>query len=356
MWSALPVVHQLRRLSRWPARALHEVAEQSWELAPAHVAPVPPALFLPDQWARVIGFSEFSSREGDLESLRGGIDGRHGATRAFRLRDALLIDGVLYKGGASLHLHRRRRLPRLRVEAEIERAALYCTIGGNRYFGQWLMDDCPAYALAAAEGVPVTTAQPVNPHTPGYEAWLDMKPVRAAAARFRELVIFDDVGQNPHKHARFRALGEKLRARVAPRPHPGVFIIRGTSGARRVLRNELEVAERLRDRRGFTIVDPTRQDVPAIVQACAGADLVVGVEGSGLIHGILMLEPGGGLLVLQPPQRFSAIYKNLTDRDRQQFGFVVGRPHDDDFWIDPDEVERTLDLFSSSEEVRSARG
>jgi hypothetical protein len=348
MWSALPVVHRLRTLARRPARALQELADQSWEIAPGHLAPVPPALSLPGQWERVIAFSEYSSREIDLPKLRGGIEGRHSATRAFRLRNVFLIDGVLYKGGASQYLHpRSRRLPHWRVDEEIDRGALYCTIGGNRYFGQWLMDDCPTYPLAAAEGVPVTTAQPVNTHTPGYEAWLGMKPVRATAAHFRELIVFDDVGQNPDKHRRFGALGEKLRAHVTPRPHPGVFVVRGFTGARRVLRNELELAERLRDRRGFTIVDPSKQDVPTIVNACAGARITVGVEGSGLIHGILMLEAGGGLLVLQPPNRFSAIYKDLTDRDRQQFGYVVGHPRDDDFWIDPEEVERTLDLFTS---------
>ncbi len=65
------------------------------------------------------------------------------------------------------------------------------------------------------------------------------------------------------------------------------------------------------------------------------------------MHGILPLSPGGGLLVLQPPNRFSAIFKDLTDRDGQRFGFVVGLPKEEDFWIDPDEVERTLDLFAA---------
>jgi len=326
---------------------MHELAVDSWEIAPAHVAVSPPALSLPDQWERVTAFSEFSSRDGDLRKVRGGVEEHHGATRAYRLRDAFLIDGVLYKDDATLHLHpRSSRLPQLRVDDEIDRAALFCTFGGNRYFGQWLMDDCATYPLAIAEGEPLTTAQAVNAHTPGYEAWLDMKPIRAAAAHLREVVIFDDVGHNPNKHARFHSLGDKLRAHVAPRSHPGVFIIRGTTGARRVLRNEMELAERLRDRRGFTILDPVKADVPAIVQACAGAQIVVGVEGSGLIHGILTLEAGRGLLVLQPPTRFSAIYKDLTDRDHQQFGFVVGHPRQDDFYIDPEEVERTLDLFT----------
>ena len=347
MWTSLPVVDRLRKLARRPARPLAELASRAWEIAPAQVAASPPALFLPDQWERVMAFSEFSSREGDLRKVRGGVEVRHDATRAFRLRDAFLIDGVLYQGEASLHLHPRTgRLPRLRVDEEIDRAALYCTFGGNRYFGQWLMDDCATYPLAAAEGKPLTTAQPVNPHTLAYESWLDMHPVRGSAVHLGEVVIFEDIGQNPNKGARFRAMGDKLRVRVTPRPHPGVFIVRGSTGMRRVLQNEREIAERLRDRRGFTVVDPAKTDVPAIVQACAGAQIVAGVEGSGLIHGILTLEQGGGLLVLQPPQRFSAIYKDLTDRDRQQFGFVVGHPRGADFWVDPEEVERTLDLYA----------
>lgn len=349
MWSVLPVVEQLRKLARRRARSVEEVASTSWEIAPASRRVGPPALFLPEQWERISDFSEFSTREGDLRKVRGGEEVVNNPTRAFRINDALLIDGALYKkDGAFLHLHPRSgRIPRLRVEQEIERGALYCTFGGNRFFGQWLMDDCATYPLASSEGVPITTAQPMNSHTPGYEAWLEMKPVRAASAFFRELVVFDDVGQNQSKHTRFRSLVERLRQRVERRPHPGVFIVRGATGARRVLRNEMEIAERLRDRRGFTIIDPVKEDVPTILRACAGARMVVGVEGSGLMHGILMLEPGGGLLVLQPPNRFSAIYKDLTDRDEQQFGFVVGLARQEDFWVDPDEVERTLDLFTT---------
>jgi hypothetical protein len=193
----------------------------------------------------------------------------------------------------------------------------------------------------------VTTAQLAGGHTPGYEAWLEMKPQRCRGTYFREIVVFDDVGQNSSKAGRFRQLGEKLRRRLEPRPsHPGVFILRGQTGSRRVLRNESELAEQLRARRGFTVVDPVKLAVPEIVEACAGARIVAGVEGSGLIHGIVQLVAGAGLLILQPPSRFSAIYKDLTDRDEQQFGFVVGLPKGDDFVIPPDEVERTLDLFA----------
>jgi hypothetical protein len=113
----------------------------------------------------------------------------------------------------------------------------------------------------------------------------------------------------------------------------------------RLLRNELELAEHLRERRGFRIIDPSKCDVPTIVAACAGARTVIGIEGSQLIHGVNLLQPGGSLLILQPPDRFVCFFKYLTDRDQQNFGFVVGTPDGEGFRIDPDEVERTLDLF-----------
>ncbi|MNZ40342.1 hypothetical protein D3C78_578560 [compost metagenome] len=127
--------------------------------------------------------------------------------------------------------------------------------------------------------------------------------------------------------------------------HPGVFILRGGDGDLRLLRNEIAIAEHLHKTRGFRILDPLRTDVPTIVATCAGARVVMGVEGSQLVHGVNVLQPGGALLVLQPPNRFVSYYKFLTDRDNQHFGFVVGTPEGDGFKIDIEEVERTLDLF-----------
>ena len=105
-----------------------------------------------------------------------------------------------------------------------------------------------------------------------------MKPVRLRNAFFRELVIFDDLSQNRHKHLRFRAMADKLLSHVNVNAHPGVFVLRGDKGELRLLRNELELAERLRERRGFRIIDPAKSDVPTIVAACAGARTVIGIE------------------------------------------------------------------------------
>jgi hypothetical protein len=343
-WSLATIEHILKtRLARKPSRTLESVAVNTWEISPSETSISPPAYFLPNQLERVTGWA-FSS-----EHPRRKMEGCsvvHGATRGFLLKDVWLIDGALYKDDAYSWLAPRFSWwPRVRVECEIDRGAVYCTASGNKYFGQWLMDDCVTYPMASAEGAPVTTAHAVNIHTPGYEAWLGMKPVRLHNAFFRELVIFEDIGQNSHKHLRFRAMSDQLLSHVKASPHPGVFILRGGTGELRLLHNEIELAEHLRDRRGFRILDPAKFDVPTIVATCAGARSVVGIEGSGLMHGILLLQPGGSVLTLQPPNRFVRVYKDLTDRDYQHFGFVVGRPEGKGFRVDPVEVERTLDLF-----------
>ena len=347
------------RVTRKPSATLESLAVKTWEIAPGSTAIAPAAFFLPNQLERVTGWEEalFYPNEHPRRTMEGVGRVEHGATRGFLLKDVWMIDGALYKGNAKSWLTPGGRFPGIRVENEIDRGALYCTMGGNKWFGTWLMDDCLTYRLACDEGVPVTTAPFADNvsiarngilHAPGYERWLGMNPLRLRNAYFRELVIFNDLSQNLNKHLRFRAMGEQLLSHVNVSTHPGVFILRGGHGALRRLRNEMEVAERLRDRRGFRILDPATCDVPTIVAACAGAQTVVGIEGSQLIHVVNVLPPGGSLLVLQPPNRFLCFFKYLTDRDHQNFGFVVGIPEGDGFRIDPDEVERTLDLFPSN--------
>ncbi len=343
-WTFAAIRHVLKTwIAHRPSLALRSVAVNTWEIAPSETSIAPPAYFLPDQLERVTGWA-FASEHPRRAMAGGSVV--HGATRGYLLKDVWLIDGALYKGDAySWLLPRSSPWPQIRVEHEIDRGAVFCTAMGNKYFGQWLMDDCVTYPMASDEGIPVTTDQAVNIHTPDYEKWLGMKPTRLNNAFFRELVIFDDVGQNRHKHLRFRAMSDHLLSHVKATPHTGVFILRGGTGELRLLHNEVELAEQLRDRRGFRILDPAKTDVPTIVAICAGARTVVGVEGSGLMHGILALQPGGSVLTLQPPNRFVKVYKDLTDRDHQHFGFVVGHAESQGFCINPEEIERTLDLF-----------
>ncbi|MFJ4345135.1 glycosyltransferase family 61 protein [Pseudomonas sp. NPDC089401] len=353
-WTLAAYRHLARKhLAHRAEPQLRSLAHKTWEIAPAESGgTTPPAIFLPGQMERVTGWQEglFFPYVHPGPTMQGGKPVAHGPTRGFLLKDVWLIDGALYKGNATQWLSLRHvSFPSLRIEHEIARAAIYCSHNGNRWFGTWLMEDCPTYALACNEGTPVTTApsarHPMFGQAPAYEAWLGMQPLRLRTAFFRELVLFDDMSNNRNRYQRYRDMGHRLLSHVPHAAHPGVFILRGGAGELRMLRNELELAEHLRVTRGFKVIDPLKLQVSEIIAACAGAQVVMGVEGSQLVHGVNVLQAGGTIFALQPPDRFVSYYKFLADRDGQHFAFVVGLPEGDGFRIDIAEVERTLDLL-----------
>lgn len=336
------------------APALEQLANRRWELEPASVSVSSRAWFLPGQLERI---ASAVYTDDPVRDMQGGVRLRHSPARAFLLKDVLLANDSLFKGKwrfdlcARKHLSRVQKfLPPIHVTTELDRASIYGTHDGNEFFALWLMDDCPAYGLAANEGTPLSCRSTYSryPSQATYESLLGMQPLRTATAFLKEAVIIDD-GWNhgSSKHARFAALRSRLLAQFPGKPHPGTFILRRNSGKARSMANELEVAEYLRDRRGFTIVDVTRHTAPEILAACAGARVLAGIEGSHLANGLVVLEPGAALLVLQPPDRFSGVLKLTADMEDIAYAFVVGTPAEGGFSVEPEEIERTLDLLPS---------
>jgi capsular polysaccharide biosynthesis protein len=72
--------------------------------------------------------------------------------------------------------------------------------------------------------------------------------------------------------------------------------------------------------------------------------VIAGVEGSHLVHGVMLMPPGARALVVQPPGRAVSALKRMTDRQGQDYSLVVGVGTNEAFHADPGEIERTLDL------------
>lgn len=337
-----PGLNRLRRLMGATPDDVVVKAVSQWDVAPAGVVNIRPAKLLSGQISRIRG-AEFGSIAEVVRDFAGGFDSLQPPTRAFRLTQTLLMDGVLYTGNAVRHLKPRSgRFPIGFAPREVIRASMHESWVGNRWFGNWLMDDCLTYRLAEQVGLPFATTPAVG-HQPAYESRLGIAPTRRTSVFFDELILFDDHSHNEGKRDRATNLRRRLIG-DEPERHPGVFLLRGTTGARRILRNERTIAEHLATRRGFRVLDPATSDLEAIIQACAGADVVAGVEGSHLVHGLMMMPPTARALVIQPPTRVVSVLKLLTDRQGQDYSMVVGVGNDEVFDASVGEIERTLDL------------
>lgn len=345
MISLRPLVSKLRRIARVVGPELIDQAVERWEISPAEVREVPPAFYLPNQVERITR-TEFAPRDVVLRSLRGDAGEPVGPTMGYRFKDVDFVDGVLYAGRSELHLRSRShpgpayRRPRLRLSG-----ALYETWVGNRWFGNWLLDDCLTYRLAETAGHPVTSTPPRGGHVPRYEELLSMAPARIEDAHFDELILFDDHHNNSGRMARAQDMRARLLRGREPQANPGVFLFRGVSGDARILENEVEIAERLQVEFGFRVMFPEDHSVDELLDACGATAIVAGIEGSQLNHGMTVMPPGGTLLTLQPPDRATTAMKLLTDRWQQRFAMVVGEGTAGGFRIDWDEVRRTMDLI-----------
>lgn len=340
-----PLTAQLRKLIGHPLPDLTAVASDRWQVSPGDVRPVPPAICLPGQLDRIRA-TEFVPIAAVIRAFRGGFDAVQNPTMAYLLRDVDLVDGVLYARGGQRHLQARsRRRLVYRVPQEVMQGALYESWVGNRWFGNWLSDDCLTYRLAEAAGEPVTSMPMRGGHVPRYEALLGMQPRRASQVHFSALTLFDDLPDNEGKAARARDLRQRLTAGRLLTAVPGVFLLRGATGDRRLLENETAIAALLAETRGFQVVDPSTATVDELVGLCGAARVIAGVEGSHLVHGLAAMPPEAALLVIQPPDRVVAALKTVTDRQSQRYAFVVAEGNAESFRVCWDEVRRTLDLL-----------
>ncbi len=332
----------MRKLLGFSAPDIRSAATDQWMLAEGTPVEVRPAKYLPGQIERIRG-AEFGSVADVVRDFVGGFESRQPPTMAFQLRNAMLIDGVLYSGSAVRHLKPSTRRWMTRLEPNtISQAVLYESWPGNRWFGNWLSDDCLSYRLAEFIGWPVAT-QPAIGHKSAYERLLQISPVRLTSTRFDELILLDDRSHNENRRWRASDMRRRLVG-AGPQRHAGVFLLRGQTGMRRVLLNERTIAEHLATRHGFRVIDPAHAPVRAIIDACAGARVVAGVEGSHLVHGLMVMPPEARALVIQPPDRAVSVLKLITDRQGQDYSFVVGVGSNEAFTACADEIDRTLDL------------
>jgi len=329
---------------------LRGAAYRTVELAPAEISDRPPALALPDEFERARGF--FVDRDFERGRVLGG-QRPEGATIAYELHDALLADGTLYAGlaydalrpgGGRFSLSERPR--------RIAEAALTTSVCAESFFGDWLIEGLSLELLAAERGWPVVSPERRDwLHEPGYRELTGLAPSRTAVARFDRLWVIDDRGINAGRGARLRELRRRIAAAAAAGPTDGseatkVYLTRGTLGTGRAIRNDAEVQDALR-RRGFAIVHPEAETPLALVRHLRDARVAMCLEGSAQQHAVVAMPAGGTILNVQPPDRFTAQPKDLTDHIDLRYAYLVGEPEGNGFSVDLARLHATLDLIGA---------
>ncbi len=335
-----------RQVLRWTTgtKTYAEMSDRQWVIHPAETAIAPPAMYLDGALDRVTGVQAETTRARELERIRGGLR-QHGATIAYQLRDVEIRQGYVYQQALRLQFTRHREAWLYRGEvAQLTEAALACSLFGYKYFGHLLLDDLPL-ALAAAQIAPdIALDRSTSQQIGEYQTLTRVQPQLVIAAACSRLILIDDIGQNRFKRDRLRTLRSRLALSHSSSPPRGVMLLRGQTGTRRTLINEAEVVHWLQTQ-GFLCVAPEALSVSDLLHQIGGAQIIIGVEGSQLAHGVYSLAAGGVMCTLQPPDRFNHVFKDYLDCLDQdlRYAFVVGRPAGNGFTIDLADLAQTLE-------------
>lgn len=329
------------------SKNIQDVAAEVVMIAPEETAQRHAAISLPAQIDRVRAVQPETTIDFEYARVTSGKV-QHASTTAFLVRNAWYLNGNLYAGGARRsQVWGREPLINFDKPKQVAQAALPSSFVGSRYFGHHVVDDS-ATTLLAAQFAPVFRAPAPTveawPHARAYRARMGVDTPVLKNAYVTEAWLFDDWGMTTHRRQRLIQLREKLRDAQPPRNGHGVFLRRRGAGAVRNLINEAEIEGALA-KLGFDIVDLATDYCDTIIARCQGAAVIVGVEGSGLAHGLLSCAKDAAFLVLQHPHQFNNVWKDFTDALDLRYAFLVGEGNPEAFRIDPDELLATLDML-----------
>ena len=352
---AIPYLRLVKRLFSGPG-SLQAIAYRQEILCPEEKTIFRPAVFLPGQIDKVTDYKATNSwsqttKEVEIaEAISTKVT--HAPTVAYHIKDAVIFDGSIYVGYFRHPIADKSLYVSAAQEPHhINTGALASSYLGTKYFAHWLADDCTRYLLAEKAGPPLCLRGRAFGHQQKYQAYFGQDWTPTDRARIDHLVIFQDFSHNSLKRKRYR----KLRGRIKTN-FPGksrgtlIYLKRGQSGVARTIQNEDEIVEAL-TKRDFVIVDVASDSLDQIIGNLVNAKIVVSIEGSHLAHCTFASPENSGLLVLQPPDRFSANARGRSECIDVNFGFVVGAVRDNGYYFSVSEILLTIDLLLNKVEA-----
>lgn len=328
-------------------KTYREACDSQQIISPAQEYQALPAFFLEEDLAKIRGVPPDATYAGEISRLDVGTK-RWEATIAYHFSDIDIVQGYLYKGAMKYpFVDAPESWFRQQQTTHISEALIASSVYTCRYFGHWITDalslELAAEILAVSA---ITPAQKFYKHESEYRSLLGLDPLLVNRAKCKKLMILDDFAANQFKLDRFLQIRERIKSKIKPiHSRHGVMFLRKQSGNKRVLVNELEVADFLRSQ-GFIVIDSEMLTATDIMRQVLEAKIVIGVEGSQLTPAIYALSETGTILTLQPPDRFSTCHKEYTDCLGMHYGFLVGDQVEGGFQINISALSKLLDKIN----------
>lgn len=329
------------RLPRW----MNEIDDNDCDieiLYPATMRKGTISKHLPGQLERITSVAFDGSVRQEIEQFLGD-ERRIGPTLRFTLKKCFVNRGVIYSGNkrkiiSSFH----KKLGPHETNSVVDCASIRSSFVGSYFFGHWLRDDC-ATSFVEDEGTKFFTPTPEWPDKKLYTKRLGICVPTAGLLYTNNLIFYNDISQNEHKIERIRSLRHIIMPTFTRSSPPDiVYLSRGNGGTSRLLVNESEIIEQL-SQRGVYCLSP--EDLNSQFDRISGCRLFISVEGSQISHAVYSVREGGGILALQPPNRFFNSHMDWAVPMGIQYGSVVGLPEPNGFRIPVTDILKTIDLY-----------
>jgi hypothetical protein len=342
-----PLKHKAMSLIGLKPRELQAACAKSWVLAPAENGRAPPAIYDAEDLGRATGSPSATTLSQEMNRLT--VDtGHHCATTVYLLKNVDVVDGYLYGARWKTRvLPVKAPLMAAKPQMRLSQGTIACTWNGNLYFGHWLTDDLPLFLAGERIGNPFILERKPYKHEPEYRQLLDIPHHALSRARIDELAVIEDFGQNTYKRKRYEELRKRIAALVPSAGAKRIFISRGVAAEDRVLVNESELEAYLQAQ-GFEVLRPEELTPTQIASRTMGAEMVIGVEGSQLLHALLTLAPGGVICSIQPPFRFVNVIRDYTNCLDMRYATILGHVAEGGFRVQMDGLKRLLDRIGST--------
>ena len=317
------------------------------ELHPCETIFGPPCIALPDQYERVRAGPFGIDIATEIAQLQ-GAPRTIGPTMSYIVGNVVVSKGIVHGRGRRKFFNSEIAVRHpTSVWANYERLAIRSSFLGCHFFGHWLRDDCATHLIAEQLGPIASMPTPQWPDCSSYLSFFRQDYIELGSAYVKQLHLFDDITQNSHKAQRFRILRERIRVGRTPASMSHiVYLKRGLSGKERQLVNEDEIISNL-ERRGIAIVQAEALSVPELIDKLFGAYIIISVEGSQLSHALFTLRENGGVLIIQPPDRFFNSHMDWARVMGMGYAVVVGEQREAGFLLPLNDLLRTIDLLDS---------